>query len=56
MAIGDEKVKADHESEWRGRVEDKNIGAEVRELSRQDTGSVLSMKIEITKNYDRSHS
>lgn len=34
VVIGDEKVKVDYESEWRGRVEDKNIGVEVRELSR----------------------
>lgn len=32
-----------------GRVKDKVIGAEVKELSIEDTGRILSMDIEITK-------
>lgn len=55
VAIGSDKVKADHEREsgW-GRTEDKVIEAAVKELSCQDVGSdSFYTDIEITKSYDQ---
>lgn len=36
-----------------GRVENEVIGAEVKELSCQDIGKILSMNIEIIGIYDK---